>query len=423
MNYTKKDLAAYNLHLIKTKKFKTISVRVVFHTPIKKDEITLRNVLTDILLQSSKKYNSRRELTIKSEDLYAVDISTSNRRLGNYIFTSFNLQSLNDEYTEKGNLESSLEFLSEIIFNADISSKKFNQEKLDIVKNNANVALSSIKEDATGYSLIRMSEAYDKESPISYRMVGYEKDLEKITPETLYSAYRKMLDNDYVDIFVVGDFEAKKMTELIKKYFKFRMLKKKKEDYILPSKKIRKRRLIAKETIENSQSKLAIACSLNKLTEHERQYVLILANIIFGGGSDSKLFKEVREENSLCYTIRSSYSKFDNLLIITAGIDKSNYEKATKLITKNLNDMKKGKFTKKDIDTAKEFYKTSAEEVEEREDSIINEYLFREILKTGDIKERVEEINKITKQQIIKACKKINMDTIFLLEGVNDENN
>ena len=68
-------------------------------------------------------------------------------------------------------------------------------------------------------------------------------------------------------------------------------------------------------------------------------------------------------------------------------------------------------------------YKTSAEEVEEREERIINEYLLREILKTEDLKERIEKISKVTKQQITKACKKINMDTIFLLEGVKDENN
>ena len=53
MKYTKKDLASYNLHLINTDKFKTITMKVVFSSPIKKDEITMRNVLSDLLLQSS----------------------------------------------------------------------------------------------------------------------------------------------------------------------------------------------------------------------------------------------------------------------------------------------------------------------------------------------------------------------------------
>ena len=101
MKYTKKDLASYNLHLINTDKFKTITMKVVFSSPIKKDEITMRNVLSDLLLQSSKNYESRRELTIKAEELYAADIYNNTQRIGNYILTSFNLQVLNDKYTEE----------------------------------------------------------------------------------------------------------------------------------------------------------------------------------------------------------------------------------------------------------------------------------------------------------------------------------
>ena len=120
MKYTKKDLGSYSLHLINTNKLKTITVRVVFHTPIKKEDITKRTLISDILLQSSKKYDTRRSMIIASEDLYDADISANNQRLGNYIFTSFNLQVLKDQYTEENNLEKAIEFLSEIIINPDV---------------------------------------------------------------------------------------------------------------------------------------------------------------------------------------------------------------------------------------------------------------------------------------------------------------
>ena len=65
MKYTKKDLGSFNLHLINTDKFKTVTTKVIFHTPIKKEDITKRNILSDILLQSSKNYPSKRDLIIK----------------------------------------------------------------------------------------------------------------------------------------------------------------------------------------------------------------------------------------------------------------------------------------------------------------------------------------------------------------------
>lgn len=419
MQVINKDLGSYNLHFIKTDIFKTITMKVIFHTPIIKEDITKRNILSDILLQSTKEYKTRRDLTIKSEDLYAADIYTSNQRVGNYIMTSFILQTLNDKYTEENNFEESIKFLHEIIFNPDVEEERFKEDKLELVKSNATLALNSIKEDAANYSLIRMSEAYDKTSPISYRMTGYLEDLDKINEENLYEYYERMLDNDYVDIFILGDINEKELLPIIKKYFKFKKVKKRKASYYLPNKKPRKRRLFAKETTKNSQSKLAIACPISKMTDYEKNYSLLLANIILGGTGDSKLFKEVREENSLCYTIKSNYNRLDNLMVINAGIDNVNFDKAVELITKDIQDMKKGKFTDSDINVAKEFYKTSAESLMESPSRIINEVLTEEILGVEPLSERVRKIEKVTKKDIIRACKKINMDTVFLLEGGN----
>ena len=83
MKYIKKDMTSYGLHIIKTDKFKTVTFRVVFRSPIVKEEVTMRNILCNMFLQSNKKYNSKRALTIKAQDLYAADINASNNRIGN----------------------------------------------------------------------------------------------------------------------------------------------------------------------------------------------------------------------------------------------------------------------------------------------------------------------------------------------------
>lgn len=421
MNYIKKDLGAFNLHLIKTEKFKTITVKVSFRSPIIKEDITKRVLLSDILIQSSKEYESKRDLTIKSEELYAASLATTNERLGNYIQTSFNFQVLNDKYTEEGNFNESLRFLHQIIFCPDIVDNKFKKDKLDIVKNNLMVSLKSFKENASKYSLLRLFENYDSNSPVSYCMSGYLNDLDLINEENLYEYYKNMISNDFVDIFIVGDFNEDLMLSLVKEYFKFRKIKKQKISYYLECKKPRKKELVCKEEISYSQSKLDILCVLSNLTEYEKNYPLVLAGLIFGGGTDSKLFKEVREKNSLCYTIHSFSNKLDNTLVVAAGIDKDNYENTVSLVKKILLDLKKGKFSDKDISIAKEIYNTSLEEIEESEFRIINEYLLREIFNYDSIENRINKMNKVKKSEILKVFKKIDIDTIFLLEGVKHE--
>ena len=412
-----KDLGTFKVHLIKTDLFKTITMKVMFHTPIIKEDITKRNILSDILLTSSRKYATRRDLNIKSEELYAADIYTSNQRIGNYITTSFILQTLNDKYTEDGNFASSVEFLHEIIFNPDLINNKFKDEKLELVKSNAKIALESIKENSANYSIIRLKEEYDNKSSVSYRMTGYLDDLEKINTQNLYDYYEKMIENDYVDIFVIGNINIKELLLIIKKYFKFRKVKKRKKsyelDYHLPRKKVK----TIKEVTSNNQAKLAIALSISKLKDFDKKYSLLILNIILGGTADSKLFKEVREKNSLCYTIRSSYSRLDNLMIISAGIDNINYDKVLDLINKILDDIKKGKFNESDISVAKEYYNTLTESIVESPARLINESFSEKILGVDSLEKRKENINKITKKDIIRVSKKLNIDTIFLLEG------
>ena len=150
---------------------------------------------------------------------------------------------------------------------------------------------------------------------------------------------------------------------------------------------------------------------------YEKNYPLVLANIIFGGTSDSKLFKAVRESNSLCYSIYSSLSKLDNIVTIKAGIDKDNFKKTINVVDDVLTKIKKGDFTDKDIKTAKEIYSSAISNIEESPASLISEYLTEEITGLDSYTKRVEIMNKVTKKDIKKVLKKINVDTIFLLEG------
>lgn len=421
MDYIKKDLGSYNIHLIKTNKFKTVTVKVIFRHKIKKEEITIRNILTSLMIFSSKNYNSKRKLTIRAQDLYSAGIGVNNSRTGNYLNSIFTLNALNDKYTEKNNLNNAIDFLCEILFNPDIEGNKFKKSNIDIIKTRAKANLLSIKEDSSNYSLIRCLEEFDKKSPVSYRMVGYLEDLENIDEEKLYTHYIEMINKDLVDIFIIGDINETEVIEKIKSHFKLRILKKDNPNYELKEKKTRTKKLFSKELYNAKQSKVNIVCTCNGLNEYEKNYVLPLYSVILGGGTDSKLFKEVREKNSLCYTIYAYPNKLDNILIIQTGIDKENFKKTHELIEKNILDMKKGKFKEKDIEVAKQYFETSFDESEEDPNSIIDIYAAIEFLKSDDLETKRKKMSEVKKSEIIKLAKKIKIDTIFTLEGDQNE--
>lgn len=418
MEYKKKNLGAYNLHLIRNINFKSVMMKIYFREPIQKEKITIHNFLTTMLTYSSKKYPTKREMVLKTQDLYSCNISSSDSRLGNYMNTCFKLAVLKDQYTEPGNLEKAIEFFSEVILNPNVENQKFDEKSFSIIMNQACLALSSIKENASSYSIIRLLENMDSTSPISYRSFGYLEDLKDITRENLYTYYQEMLKEDDMDIFVIGDINFEEIETIIRKYFKAKTYKKVKGNYLIPAKKAPLRKKVVTEENDSTQSKLAIACRTYGLTDYERNYPLTLYNIILGGGGDSKLFNEVREKHSLCYYIGSTANKLDNILLIRAGISRNNFKDAVRLVEKQIKEMEKGKFTEEDLNNAKELYQTAIEEIEESEAEIITSYYMIELLGVDDIETKLKKMKEVTKEEIVRVAKKVKMDTVYMLEGV-----
>ena len=86
-----------------------------------------------------------------------------------------------------------------------------------------------------------------------------------------------------------------------------------------------------------------------------------------------------------------------------------------------MKEMELGKFSEEDIKTARENYISLLNEIEDNQDAIVETYLAKDLLNLGDIETRKKEIMKVTKEDIVEVAKKVKIDTIFLLEGVQDE--
>ncbi len=93
-------------------------------------------------------------------------------------------------------------------------------------------------------------------------------------------------------------------------------------------------RLDARKT---SQAHLALG--IRTASRHDpRRYALRLLNAVVGETMSSRLFVELRENRGLAYDIHSSLSFFEDTgdLVVSAGLDADNVEKALKLILREL---------------------------------------------------------------------------------------
>jgi len=421
MQYKRVEFGSYNLHMIKTDRFKTVNMQIIFSNKITKEEITKRNFLSDIITYSCKKYKTKKEISTASQDLYAASVYSSCYRLGSLYNTDINLYFLNEKYSESGMTEKSIDFLKEIIFNPNVEDNKFDSNSFNIIKNNMRIQIQSVKEDTRKYSMIKMLENMGENEPYSYHGFGYLEDLEKITEENLYQYYKEFISKSNIEIYVIGDIDFNLIEKLVKEKFKFNVYKKTKTTPIIEHKKIRCRAKTIVEEDNINQSKLTIGCKLQDLTDFEKNYVLTLYNIILGGGSESLLFQSVREKNSLCYYISSSSNKVDNLVIISSGISKNSFKKTVSLIKKEIKNIEKGNFSEDIIERAKIRYKSVLDEMYDYPNQIISAYYASQILNVDFPEVRKKKIMEVTKEDIMRLSKKIKIDTIYLLGGIESD--
>ena len=251
------------------------------------------------------------------------------------------------------------------------------------------------------------------EDKIAYEYKGIKK---------LYKYYESILNSDILDIFVIGDVNERHIKKVIENNFSnIKTFKKPSESHFITPKRHRLIPKVVREEQKINQSKLVLGYKIDKMTNFELRYVLTVYSYILGGGPDSKLFKTVREENSLCYYISSVAQPLNSLMTIRAGINKKDFRKTVSLIKKETMNMRKGKFNDDDIIKAKITYINSLKELEDSQDSLISLYAGIEYLGSDNLSDRLKKINKVTKEDVIKLASKIHLDTVYLLEGEDNE--
>lgn len=416
MEYICYNMNAYNLHIVNTKKFKTITVDICFREKINKDEITLRNLLKEIMVNASYDYPSERELIKATEELYDLKLLTSTYRIGNYNFLSMKIRFLNEKYTEKGMNYASIKLLLDLIFKPKLDAD------FEKCKNKIEKSILSLNDNKVKYAISKLLES-TKDMPYSYNFYGNIEVLNKITIEDIKKCYENLLTNDIIDIFVVGEVNPEEIKNIFKENFKVKTFHKVDNKVIVKELTPRAKTNIIREQDDINQIQLTILCSLNSITEYERKYVSLVYSEMLGGSANSILFDTVREKKSYAYYVNSIIKPYDNNMIIYSGIHEDNEKEVIKLIKKCLKDITKGKFNDEIFQSSKNTIISSLKASLDNPIGIINNCLSNILVSSPTIEEKIKIIEKITKEEVINFSKKITIHTIYILEGSNEENN
>lgn len=426
MEYKSKEIKkGIKLHYIKTDLFKTDLISIFITRKLNRDTVTNNTLIPAVLTSGTKTMPTQEAISKKMEELYGAEMDCGIEKVGDNQVLKFYIESINNKYvlTNENLIEEVINKLLEIVFEPVLENSVFKKEYVDKEKIKIKQLIEGKIDNKDKYAMDRMVEEMYKGELYGLYKYGYVEDLEKITAEDLYKTYKDLLENAKIDIVISGDFDQESIEKIIIENENIKNLKERKADYIINNEETEKKEIkeekIVEESLNVAQGKLVIGLDILENTEESR-YVLGVYSTILGGSAMSKLFQNVREKESLAYSIGSKYLKQKNNIIIKAGIEIENYEKTLNLIRKELDDMKSGNFEDKDVEQAKQFLIHGVNAIVEDQETGVNYYIsqeFSNILVTPE--QYIEKVSKVTKDDIVKIAQKIRVNTVYFLTNNN----
>ena len=405
-------------HEIETNKFKTNLFAIFLTVPLKKETVTKNALLAATLRRGTMEFPTQEQISKELEEMYGASFDCGIEKSGDYHTFKFYLETINDEYLpQKEELsQKCLELLLSIVFNPYIENEAFKEEYLQGEKENLKQIIEGKIDNKGTYALDKSIEAMYKGEPYGLYKYGYVEDLEEITAKDLYKYYLEVIEKCKIDIFASGE-NIEKLYEKVKENKNIQKLKERTPEKVEEKeKKEVKIPQIINESMDVTQCKLIIGLDVFS-KEKDVDYITMVYNGILGVGANSKLFQNVREKASLAYTCGSNFVKRKHIILIRAGIEIKNYEKAVNIINEQLQDIQKGNFTQEELENTKNLIYATINNIEEEQDTEISYYFGQELAeKNITTEEYKEKIKKVTKQDVIEVAKTIKTNTIYFLK-------
>lgn len=404
-----------NLNLVYTDKFKSNLLSYYIVRPLNREDITKNALLPLVLKRGNQKLNTTLEVEQKLDELYGSNLSLTVNKRGEKHVIRFTLEWADGSYFDDHSYNlKTVDLLRDIVFNPYLENDSFSKEYVRQEKENLKDRIEGKINSKRSYAVDRCIEEMCKTEAFSLYSLGYVEDLPSIDAKKLYDYYKDVINSSSIEIVYVGKYDEKLINHIkeINKMDRQDIIQVSREKIDYDVEEVN----VVKEQLDVNQGKLVLGYRTGIPFEDKLYNGLLVASDILGGGPNSKLFKQVREENSLAYNIGSMVIKYKSILLIDGGIESENYDKTTKIIDEQIKKMKNGEFSDDDIEISKKAIKASTESIK---DSVylISEFFFSQKLSNDfrNLEEVLNDIDNVNKKDIIEASKHIALDTIYFM--------
>ena len=322
------------LTYLPARKFKTGVLSAQFITPLAKETASYNALLPAVLHRGTMRCPDMEQLAAAMDRLYGAQISPTIRKRGETQCLGFVASFIDDRFVSRNEplLEPAAELLGELLLDPVTRGGRFLQEYVEGEKANLADAIRSIRNDKRDWADLRLLQEMCRGERYGVDKFGSIARVEKITNQTLFRYYQELLSTAHLELFYCGSADYERVKGALSRALAPLM-----RGRVVPP--VVAEKCSAPETpreiterMDVTQGKLSMGWRVGT----NDASAMMLANLIFGGYSNSKLFLNVREKLSLCYYASSSYHRSKGIVTVSSGIEHGDVETAKREILAQL---------------------------------------------------------------------------------------
>jgi predicted Zn-dependent peptidase len=402
------------------RKMKTVHVSTAFIGNLD-ESVTQRALLPMVLRRGTRRYPDMQAITRRLEGLYGTSLAAYVQKIGEWHLIRFRLDVVNDRFLpgESGVLREALQVFHEVMYDPLQVGDGFQPAFFAQEKENLKRAIESLIDSKAAYADQRLIEEMCPREPFRLHEQGRVADLPAISPGSLHAAYRTWVGREPLHLYVAGDVAVEAARDLVASVF-VDGAPPRQGGHVLsglpPRVPASSPPRSVKETMAVNQARLLLGFR-HGITYADPAYEsLLVMNGVLGAFSHSKLFQNVREKASLCYSIHSSLERTKGLLFIAAGIAAGNAERTLEIVLKELKGLQDGDVGKDELAATIATILNHNEMLEDNLPALGDvDLTWRLHGRRLDLPAFRQRLRAVRREDVVAAARRLEHDTTYLL--------
>lgn len=406
-----------NITLIKQHKFKNTIVSIRFLMPLEAKKILPRMVLANLLNDVCERYDTKQKVSMRLDEMYGSTLQISSSVVGNAQVISASIKSIHSSFIEKEEnmLEQQFALLYEFLLRPLRKDGHFLLERLEEAKRIQRDYMQRIDDDPNSFCMNEAFKIAGRGQPLGIGVDLTYEELNDISLSMVEAEYESLITKTKADLLVFGNVEEKEVNQLCEKYFSLLLGHENKitVDYCLKKDEMKPRFYGYKDI---SQSYITSIYATNLSNRDSDFKALRVANAIFGQLPSSLLFQNVREKNSLCYSIYSGINPYDGIIGVSTGVDKKNIDKTLSLIEEQYKKMIRSDYDDELLETSKKMIIDSLRSSNDNMNSIMA-LAYRNVIlhQQETLEDIIEGIRTVSREDVDRVMQKVQYVTSYIL--------